>query len=159
LDYNLKEATAQTTETGIFSLQAPLLCPTDNWEPNDTYDASALISASGIPSENMFDIEQDEDWFRFAAIANGTYTVTTSNLSTSVDTVIELYSQDGRTLLGTDDNGNGGKASQLIWQASSSGIHFIRVVRALATAYGCNAGYSLSLTTQELQVYLPFVQR
>lgn len=158
LDQNLKEATAQTSAAGIFNLQAPLLCPADHSEPNDTYDASTLLSANRIPSEHGFDIVEDEDWFRFAALAGGSYTVATDNLSTGVDTVIELYDQDGRTQLGADDNGNGGLASRLTWKAPSSGTYFVRIIRPSTGVYGCSANYDLSLT-QELRIHLPLIQR
>ncbi|MHA2065384.1 MAG: hypothetical protein ACXABY_13495, partial [Candidatus Thorarchaeota archaeon] len=85
-------------------------------------------------------------------------TISTDNLAPGVDTLVELYDQDSRTLLDTDDNGNGGLASQLTWRAESSGIYFIRIVRPPAGEYGCSASYSLSLM-QERHIFLPLIQK
>ncbi len=150
---SLLEATAPTTLTGAFMLRAPLLCPSDSQEPNDTSNTATPLSVGEV-TNNGFDVQRDEDWFWFVAEENGNYAFTTSNLSTGVNTKIEVYDQDGRTLLGT---GTGSKASQLKWRAPSSGTYFARVYQPSSITYGCGVGYRLSLT-QERRVYLPLVQ-
>jgi murein DD-endopeptidase MepM/ murein hydrolase activator NlpD len=154
-------AVAQTTEIGNFDLQAPMLCPADILEPNDNYYAASLLIPNIAPEGQLFDIEQDEDWFRLNTIAGGQYTITTSSLTSGTDTVIQLYNQDGVTVLASDDNSGGGAASQLLWQAPLSGMsgtYFVRVSQAGGSAYGCNAGYDIGVT-QQLQVYLPLIRR
>ena len=61
-------------------------------------------------------------------------------------------------MLASDDNSGGGAASQLVWQAPLDGTYFVRVAQAGGSAYGCNAGYQLSMT-QLLSLYLPLISR
>jgi hypothetical protein len=158
IDTDADDATAQTSSAGSFILQAPLICPADTLEPNDDYDGASVLQTDGTLVSNLFDIAQDEDWFRLEAIAGGRYTIQTSGLSAGVDTIVQLYDQDGTTVLASDDNGGGGLASQLLWQAPLSGAYFVRVSQAAGSAYGCNASYSVS-AAQHLEVYLPLIQR
>jgi len=147
INTNLKETNAQTTNLGYFSLQAPLLCPTDTQEPNDRYDGSNVVQTNGTPVNNLFDIAQDEDWFQFDAVIGKTYTLNTTNLSAGVDTIVEIYDTDGVTLLALDDNSGDGNASSLTWRAPGSGVYFVRVRQGSGSAYGCNASYVLNIST------------
>jgi hypothetical protein len=153
VDASQNRAIAQTTEIGDFDLQGPLVCPADSQEPNDSDSAATLIALDGTPVSHLFDIPQDEDWFMVDAIGGGKYTVQTSDLVPGVDTLIEIYDQDGMTLLAS-----GGTASRLEWLAPLNGTYFVRVSRTLVSSYGCNASYSIS-ATQDLSVYLPLIQR
>lgn len=153
---NLRQATAQTTEIGSFDLQAPLLCPTDTQEIDDNFYAARSISTSGSQANRLFDIAQDEDWVRFDADGGMRYAVQTSNLASGVDTIVQVYDLDGVTVLASDDNSGGGKASRLTWQAQMSGTYFIRVSRAAGGVYGCSATYQLSVS-QSAPLFLPLI--
>jgi murein DD-endopeptidase MepM/ murein hydrolase activator NlpD len=152
------QALAQTTETGNFDLQAPLICPAGAEEPNDNYYAASLLPPNGTPQSQLFDIATDEDWFRLEATAGGKYVVQTSNLAAGVDTTLEIFDRDGLATLASDDNGGGNAASRLEWHAPASGTYFIRVTQAPGSAYGCSASYDVSVS-QELWVYLPIALR
>ncbi len=156
VDTNLRQATAQTTGIGSFDLQAPLLCPTDTQEIDDNFYAARPISTNGSPASRLFDIVQDEDWFKFDAVAGTRYVVQTSNLASGVDTIAQVYDLDGVTVLASDDNSGGGKASRLTWQAPLSGTYFIRVSRAAGGAYGCSATYQLKVS-QSAPLFLPLI--
>lgn len=125
IDLGLRQVAAQTTEMGEFDLQAPLLCSADSTEPDDNYDTALTLSTDGVPVSRLFDIADDEDWFRFTATAGKTYELSTSGLGTGVDTILELYDLDGITLLVFDDNSGGGMASRLEWQAPLTGTYFL----------------------------------
>ncbi len=153
-----KTATAQTTQVGNFNLQAPLTCSSDVREPDDNYYAATYVLSDGVLWNQRFDIAQDEDWFKFEATANKIYLVETANLAAGVDTRLEIYAQDGLTLLASDDNGGNGAASRLEWVASQDGIHFIRIVPVLASNNGCNSTYDLSIQ-EGYSIYLPAVIR
>lgn len=157
VDITQNQAVAQTTEIGNFDLQAPLLCPSNDQEPDDSYYTAKAVTTDGVPASRLFDNAQDEDWFQLPTIAGGKYTLQTSNLAPGAYVILQLYAQDGVTQLVSVDNGIG-QASQLTWQASSSGIYFIRAVNGPSGAFGCNANYQLSVS-QQLFVYLPFVLR
>jgi hypothetical protein len=151
VDTNQNQATAQTTEIGRFDLQAPLLCPADSQEPDDHYDAAQTVPTDGTPVSRLFDIAEDEDWFRLEAEDGGKYIVRTRNLAAGVDTVVEIYDQDSLMLLALDRDSGGRGASYLMWQAPLDGTYFLRVARAAGSAYGCDAGYELGVK----QVYWP----
>lgn len=158
VDTNLMQASAPTSSPGNFDLQGPLLCPADNQEPDDVYYSSKQISINGAKVSRLFDTAQDEDWFNFLAVAGTKYLLQTSNLSSAVDTVIQVYDSDGISVLASDDNGGGGKASRLLWQAPSSGSYFIRVQQANGSAFGCNATYQISVIPPN-PLYLPLILR
>ena len=143
---NLNQAEAQTTETGNFDMQAPLVCPADITEPNDDYYAAVNTLTNGTSVSSLFDGIQDEDWFKFDTRVGDRYIIQTDNLATGVDTVMQIYDMDGLTLLTSNDNGGGGQASYLTWQAPLDGTYFIRIVRASGSAFGCSAAYELSVT-------------
>jgi murein DD-endopeptidase MepM/ murein hydrolase activator NlpD len=150
--------TAQTTSVGNFSLQAPLICPADHLEPNDNYDGASLVQTNGKQAYRLFDIAQDEDWFKFDALAGVQYSTQTTNLAAGVDTALEIYDTDGVTLLATDDNSGGGKASLLTWQAPADGTYYVRVKQAAGSTYGCESGYNLDILAT-YYIYLPLAGR
>jgi len=144
--------TAQAQDLGDFDLQAPLLCPADDLELDDSYYAAKAISTDGTPVSRLFDIAEDEDWFRLEAVAGTDYIIQTDNLTTGVDTVVEIYDLDGLTLLASDDNSGGGAASKLEWQAPLDGIYFLRVAQASGSAYGCDAAYEFSVSQSAITI-------
>ncbi|MFH1632506.1 MAG: peptidoglycan DD-metalloendopeptidase family protein [Chloroflexota bacterium] len=158
LDTVNQQASAQTSQPGNFDLQAPLVCPADTLEPNDNYDGASVVQTDGTLVSNLFDIAQDEDWFKFDATAGTEYAIQTTNLTAGVDTALEIYDTNGVTLLASDNNGGGGKASRLVWQAPQSGTYFLRVSQAAGSAYGCSATYQIS-ANQVYSIFLPMILR
>ncbi|MGQ9526121.1 MAG: peptidoglycan DD-metalloendopeptidase family protein, partial [Armatimonadota bacterium] len=139
--FNPAESTLifQTTSTGEFSLQAPLLCPAEAQEPDDHYlSAETIAVPSSIP--RLLDIVDDEDWFAFEGQAGQWYALSTIALGSGVKPVIELYDTDGVTLLGSAEGWN----SALLWQAQADGRYLVRVAPAGDSTYGCEAAYTLS---------------
>ena len=156
VDVDNHQASTQTMDIGDFDLQAPLLCSADRQEPDDSDSSSRLLSINGETTDDLFDVQQDQDWFQLNAIAGWKYVIQTQNLAPGVDTVLSLYDIDGSTLLISDDNSGGGLASKLVWQAPMSGTYFIRVTRVASSLYGCNATYQIvGLGRGEL--FLPFI--
>ncbi len=155
-------AQAQTTELGDFDLRAPLLCPAGDVEPNDAYSQAWTSASETASTSGVFDISEDEDWYRVDLSAGRSYTFQTSALGASVDTLLELYDTDGVTRLASDDNSGGGKASRLGWTPGSSGTYFVRVGRTVSGATGCSARYTLGITSAAVDgrsLYLPLVTR
>jgi hypothetical protein len=150
--------TATTDSLGNFDLQAPLLCSGDTTEPDDSYDSAAVITSSMISVSRLFDIPEDQDWFRLDLIGGKKHIVRTTVLGPAVDTLVQVYDIDGLTVLAQDDNGGGGQASRIEWQAPRDGTYFVRVSQASGSAYGCNATYELSVEAMK-QIYLPLVIR
>jgi hypothetical protein len=161
VDTNQKQASAQTTEIGNFDLQAPLLCPADSQEIDDNYYVAKTINTDGVTANRLFDIAQDQDWLKLNTIAGQRYVIQTSNLASGVDTVLQVYDLDGVTILTSDDNSGGGKASRLVWQAPQTGTYFVRISQAPASAFGCSATYQISVSQQStgLDFFLPFIRK
>ncbi len=150
--------TAQTEQLGGFSLQAPLICPADDSEPDDSFYRAASISTNGALTNRLFDIAEDQDWFSFNAAAGESYVLEAKNLTAGVDTIIKVYDQDGLTLLASDDNSGNGAASQLEWTSPQDGTYFVQVTPASGSSYGCNATYEFSVQGG-YSIYLPAVIR
>jgi len=145
LDAVNQQATAHTSQPGHFDLQAPLVCPADTLEPNDNYDGASVVQTDGTLVSNLFDIATDEDWFKFDAVAGIKYSIQTTNLAAGADTALEIYDTDGLTLLASNDNGGGGNASSLTWQAPQDGVYFARIVQASGSSFGCSSTYDFSV--------------
>ena len=155
VDLARKEAIAQTSDIGSFLLQAPLLCPNDNQEPNDDYDSAKYLSVGDTPLRQVLDSQQDEDWYTFEALENFKYTVTAEGVTTSTRTIVEIYDQDGQKFLAR--SGGSQTASRVDWQAPTGGIYFVRIARTSNSSFGCSAEYNLSLTSSGTSVFLPLV--
>jgi murein DD-endopeptidase MepM/ murein hydrolase activator NlpD len=139
--------TAQTEDLGDFDLQAPLLCATDDLEPDDGYAAARWVWPNDWPLARGLDIPQDSDWSRFDAIQGVTYTISTQNLAVGADTVLNLYDVDALTLLANNDDGDGGPASELVWTAPYTGTFFVETVSAPGGTTDCSATYELTIVT------------
>jgi len=138
---------AQTEDLGDFDLQAPLLCATDDLEPDDGYAAARWVWPNDWPLARGLDIPQDSDWARFDGVQGARYTIGTQNLAGGVDTVLNLYDVDALTLLASNDDADSGPASELVWTAPYTGTFFVETVSALGGTTGCSATYELTITT------------
>ena len=139
--------TAQTEDLGDFDLQAPLLCATDDLEPDDGYAAARWVWPNDWPLARGLDIPQDSDWSRFDAVQGARYTVRTQNLAGGADTVLNLYDVDALTLLASNDDADGGPASELVWTAPYTGTFFVETVSAPGGTTDCSATYELTIAT------------
>jgi murein DD-endopeptidase MepM/ murein hydrolase activator NlpD len=156
LDATNHVVTATTQDLGSFDLQAPLLCPADGAEPDDSYNSAQVMPQDGTPTGALFDTPQDEDWFGLSAVPGRKYVIQTMNLATGTDTVLQVYDLDSSTMLASNDNDGGSVASRLDWQAHMSGAYFVRVSQASGSASGCDATYQLKVTTI-YDIYLPLL--
>lgn len=81
-------------------------------EPDDVYN---------FRQTHNFSVSGDVDWIRLNAVSGRGYTVATTNLGASCDTVLALYRSDGITqLLADDDGGAEAKASEIVWRCWST---------------------------------------
>ena len=139
--------TAQAEDLGDFDLQAPLLCATDDLEPDDGYPAARWVWPNDWPLARGLDIPQDSDWVRFDAVQGAEYTIRTPNLAGGADTVLNLYDVDALTLLASNDDADGGPASELVWTAPYTATFFVETVSAPGGTTGCSATYELTIAT------------
>jgi len=148
---NIRRAIAETSETGSFVLQAPLFCLEDK-EPNDSYQTAIRLDTNRTFIKNFFDIKEDEDWFYFNTTKDYAYAIEFKDFVGDASLRMEIYGQDGTTLLNASD------ASHFEWHALEDGIYFVRVIRT-GVVFGCNTGYSIGITGERKNVYLPFLVR
>jgi uncharacterized repeat protein (TIGR01451 family) len=107
---------------------APCSIAVDTYEPDSLYTQAASIPTNGKAVTRTFEAAADKDWVSFEAVAGQVYTITTLNLGTAIDTVIQLYDTDGVTLIDeNDDYQSDSEASRLVWTAPKDGEYFVRV--------------------------------
>ncbi len=131
---------AATDRLGEFDLQAPLRCPADRLEADDSYFAAVYVRAGHPPLTRLFDVAEDQDWLRFDASAGTPYQVTVDDVTEGVTLQVEVYDVDGLTRLAANGAGT------LAWQPAADGTYFVRVAPAPGSAVGCDASYRVAIT-------------
>jgi hypothetical protein len=144
VDHQAQAVIAATNHFGDFDLQAPLLCPADEAEPDDSFDAALFAVGATAAWERLFDIAEDEDWFQVEAVAGASYQVISEASAPGVEFTVELYDHDGLTPLDAQ-RGPG----TLRWTAAEAGSYFVRVVPNAGSDLGCEAGYRLTISGPE----------
>ena len=135
----------------------------DAYEPDSVYASAKSIAVNGAAQAHNLHAAGDQDWAKFTATASQTYTIMTSNLDNGNDTVLELYSTDGATMLMLNDDCPGMGTASCIndWTAPSSSIYYVKAREYYSDHGGC-AGYNYNLgvlTSGGSKVYLPLAAR
>ncbi|MCE7988316.1 MAG: hypothetical protein DYG89_44725 [Caldilinea sp. CFX5] len=142
----------------------PITCSSsssDSFESDNFYANAKSITVSGAAQRHDFHAPGDEDWVKFSATAGYGYRIMTSNLASFSDTYVYLYSTNGTTLLGENDDADGSVRSRLDWIAPTSGTYYAKIKHfdwsgyepytPMATyevpVYGANTNYDLSIVT------------
>jgi hypothetical protein len=87
------------------------------------------LNYSGQERHHTFYPAADVDYGTFFATAGRTYLLETMNLSNGADTVAEILTGDGVSVLAGNDDSGTGKASRLAWTAPSTGTYLARIRR------------------------------
>lgn len=139
LDINQVAATATPTKTPTPTATPVSEAEQDGYEPNNSFtEAYTLPVATSIELNLTFHIVGDPDWFKIWAKAGKWYEATTSELS-NVDTYVEVRDQYNGVVRG-DDDGAGGYASQVEWQAAYNGYYYIYVGNNVGTTGSYDLG-------------------
>jgi hypothetical protein len=147
------------TSTSIYSTGTQVCFATpDAFENDDTAITARSISV-GSPQTRNFDIMSDQDWVKFSAVGGRTYTLSTSDLSTSADTFLALYHRDHATLLASNDDYGGTLASQITWTAPSTGIYYAVIRHWNPSVEGCGTRYTFSVIENNQNIFLPLITR
>jgi hypothetical protein len=147
-DPTANQVVAQIDRFGNFDLQAPLLCPADELEPDDAYfGASAL--APGAAIQRLFDGEGDEDWFRLDANAGRAYVFAARNLHPAGALEATLYGTDGLSALASA-GAAGEEVAQITLQTAADGAYFLRLRPTAPVGPGCDKRYELRVDLQEV---------
>lgn len=82
------------------------------------------------------------------AVAGQHYVIDTFSLGDAVDTYLSLYDTDGTTLLASNDDHGETRASEISWQAPTSGTYYVMVQDWNPNTSGCGTLYNLLVATQ-----------
>ncbi|HLF90441.1 MAG TPA: hypothetical protein VI451_15945, partial [Anaerolineales bacterium] len=137
----------------------------DAWEEDNTFTTSQVFT--GTQTHNFCDAG-DEDWVQLFLEANATYFITTTPLDPSAAVVVELYGEDGTTLLSQvfpqDPNGlptsgtdTFGLPTLLIFRPTTSGTYFLRLTHPVSSVAGSAVQYELAVNSY--QVFMPVIVR
>lgn len=132
----------------------------DTYEPDDSMDLAKPILPNVPPQHHTFHQPYDEDWVVFWASHRNVYTITTSDLISTTDTLVDLFDAVGTWITRSDDYPGGGLASQISWVPEVDGDYYVRV-REYYRRGEC-LGYRLALRERPLWPYsalLPLVLR
>ncbi len=145
------------TYTRVVPLSTPLLPPTitprepvapDSWEPDDARVDARPIGLGESQAHNLH-VEGDRDWLVFEAEEGRAYVIETSNLGGEVDTVVELYDEQGNELASDDDGGDEFLASRLWWVATEGGSMYVKIRSFSEGEGGPGTAYDVSLRLAE----------
>lgn len=125
----------------------------DEYEPDNTLSAARLIVVGGPAQRRNFHVIGDQDWVYFDASNSVEYTITTSDLGTRADTVLELYNSSGTLLTSNDDYI--GLASRIVWRATQNERLYVKVRQFNTSVFGANTDYRLSVASSEADMYEP----
>ena len=124
--------------TGTYTLTIAVSDIVDD-HSNSTTDATPV--EIGVVAQGAIDYEGDSDYFTFEAEEGESYQLDVT-LVTLEDSVLELYDTDGIWLDANDDFAES-TASRLIWQAPTTGTHYVQV-----TSFRTGTGtYTLTIAT------------
>ena len=151
--YNADQSTvtAQTSTMGMFALQAPLICPADDTEPNDSSVTAVGLGIDDTASDYFFDMVGDEDWFAFQATAGEEYTLIVRSTEQGVALSSEVFAEDGQTHIQVDP-------VLKSWVATEDAVYYLHVRPESTSQIGCQSSYSITVA-QVKKVYLPSVVR
>jgi len=135
----------------------------DAYETDNTHSDAKPITVNGAAQTHNFHIAGDRDWAKFSATAGSAYTITTSNLGTSNDTVLYLYDTNGTTEITHNDNCPASGLASCInnWSAPITGTYYISVSHSTAQG-GCTGyGYDLTVTSNssKAEIFLPLIMK
>ena len=123
---------------------SPGPCQPDNYEPDNSCAVSQAIATNGVHQMHSLCPVGDEDWVKFTAQANMTYTLGTANVGADGDTVLMLYNQCQQPPLAISDP-SFGNGVELLWEAPASGEYFLKIKHHSAS-YGPSTSYELFIT-------------
>ncbi|HRT04429.1 MAG TPA: Ig-like domain-containing protein [Kiritimatiellia bacterium] len=124
--------------------------------PVDEYEAkgdNAAATTVDLLPDHLYEFRQthnfsfvgDQDWVRLAVVSNRRYSIWTTNLGASADTVLTLFANDGTTQLAQDDDGgSSARASKIVWNCWSNGTVRLRATDK-ASGSGPSANYDLQV--------------
>lgn len=104
----------------------------DSFEPDNDI-AHAQPITTGQPQQHTFCSRLDVDWSRFEATTGITYWIETQYNNPDGFTTLQLYADDGSTILADSYATGPNGAKQLKWQAPTAGTFYLRTTHSSVT--------------------------
>ncbi|MCK5829935.1 MAG: hypothetical protein KAH20_06490 [Methylococcales bacterium] len=116
------------------------------YEPNNSFEDAKSIFVNFEGQTHKFDYAGDEDWLKFYAEKDRTYTINLNleSVGEGVNPAIELYNADNEVEAQLVDLNETGKGEILKWQAMTKGYYYIRVVNK-ETQFTIKSHYKISV--------------
>lgn len=131
----------------------------DIYEDDDTYQEAKVIVLNDQNPENTLagyekiqdhtiHDEGDDDWVVFHGIKGETYKIRVLSPGDNMDAVIGVYKSDGQTLAIPEevDDTFAGQSEYVEWEATETGIYYVRIRNYDTDVYGAGIEYQLTLT-------------
>ncbi|MCB9135611.1 MAG: pre-peptidase C-terminal domain-containing protein [Anaerolineales bacterium] len=139
----------------------------DEWEGEMGDNAAGTASVYASSQTHNFCNLADEDWAQVTLEVGKPYFITTSPIDPSAAVVIEIYAEDGTTLLEQvypqDPNGQPatgtasfGLSTLMIYQPSASGTYYLRLYHPMSEVVGAAVRYTLVVNSYQLFVPVIF---
>jgi len=141
-----------TGNVGAFSDQAEaathisLDCQKDAFEDDDgpVTSRATPIEVNQSQQHNLCGFN-DQDWLLFPAKVGRTYHIRTDPLGNGVAVTIQLYSGDGRKLLGEEKPASLGQPAELSWNAPADAVYAVRLSGLQSGLSGTQARYQVKI--------------
>jgi hypothetical protein len=124
--------------------------PVDEYEARGDNTSVTTVSLNpddvyGFRQTHNFSFAGDADWVRLSTVSGRQYTIETSSLGASCDTVLTLFQSDGITQVTQDDDGGSeARGSKIVWNCWTTGTFLIRVTDKVSGS-GHAANYDLKV--------------
>lgn len=148
---NAATSTPTRTPTSTSTPTSGSCTSVDTFETNNTPAQARLLTPASTTYPLDFEPTGDQDWFTFQAESGVVYTIATSNLGPSTDTILFLFQPPNfneASAIAVNDDFAGVLSSRIVWTASSTGPYYF-MVRDFANAGDCRT-YSLTFTSSVL---------
>ena len=127
--------------TQVIQLSSP-----DIYEPDNQFDyARIIVSDNQFAQYHNFHEIGDTDWILFYGIKDVTYSIEAFELGNQCDVVMEIYKNDGETLIKGKWNWSGTASNEFMsWQCPEDNIYYLKVYNHLETS-GIETGYAIKI--------------
>ncbi len=122
--------------------------PPDSYENDNRHgykSAQVIVIDDSEPQHHNFHKAGDVDWVKFYGLPSTSYRVEVLNPGSTCDAVIELYDEDGTTLLRKKDDYPAGKPEALDYIPSKEGIYHVKVSNYTPDVSGPGTEYDLKV--------------
>lgn len=127
------------------------LIEADEYEIDDMYsEANVIVINSETLQRHNFHDEGDEDWVKFYGVipegeSSFPYIIRVRNPGVNCNAVIELYEEDGITLIDSRDFSEEGEEEFLSFNCDEEGLYYVKIRNSNQDVFGEGTHYDLQI--------------